>query len=392
MTNSAAADPWDDSGGWRDRPPASEPEGASGGRGSSLQIEWAEEIEPHLNSLWLIKKTLPQQGIALIYGHPGSGKSFLAVDIALHIALGRGWNGLRTRRGAVVYVAAEGQKGLRNRIVAFKRHHGLTGPIPLALIPAPIDLYESAADRHGLCAAVREASARYGEPPALIVIDTISKTLGAGKENTDDLAVYVSNCGHLAAEFGCCVMPVHHRPKDSESTEPRGHGSLKGGVDTVILVEAGKPKRARITKQKDDEERELLLFNLQPVELGIDDDGDSISSCVVVPTLDAFVETSANARKIASLNPNQRIVFNALGKAIAAEGILPPDTIPADVIGLWVGKGVDLRTFSDRALAELRTATDTKADSARRTFDRARAKLQSIGLIGVWEEFAWLIP
>ena len=359
--------------------------------GGILQVEWAEEIEPHLNSLWLIKKTLPQQGLALIYGHPGSGKSFLAIDLAMHVALGWDWNGLRTRRGVVVYVAAEGQKGLRNRIVAFKRHHNLAGPIPLALIPTPIDLYESAQDQAALRDAVRAAAARYGRDPALIVVDTISKTIGAGKENTDDLATYVANCGALASTFECCVLPVHHRPKDAESTEPRGHGSLKGGVDTVILVEAGKPKRARVTKQKDDEERELLLFNLQPIELGMDDDGDTVSSCVVQPTLDRFVEASPIAKKLAAIkSPSYRVVYDQLGKAIEAEGVPPPQVIPADLLGHFVGKVVDLQTFSDRSVAALRTATDTKPDSARKTFDRARSKLQAIGLIGIYEDFAWL--
>ncbi|WP_341632087.1 AAA family ATPase [Sphingomonas agri] len=355
-----------------------------------LQVEWAEEIEPHLNSLWLIKKTLPQQGLALIYGHPGSGKSFLAIDFAMHVALGWNWNGLRTRRGVVVYVAAEGQKGLRNRIVAFKRHYGLAGPIPLALIPTPIDLYNSAADQAALCDAVRAAAARYEEPPALIVVDTISKTIGAGKENTDDLAVYVANCGALASAFECCVIPVHHRPKDAESTEPRGHGSLKGGMDTVILVEGGKPKRARITKQKDDEERELLLFNLQPIELGSDDDGDAVSSCVITPTLDRFVEESPVARKLGKLSPNYRVVYDQLGKAIEAAGVAPPAGIPADLLGRFVGKVVHLSVFSDRAISALRTAADTQPDSARKTFNRARSKLQAIGLIGVFDQFAWL--
>lgn len=360
-------------------------------RANVLEIEWAEEIEPHLNSLWLIKKTLPQQGLALIYGHPGSGKSFLAIDIAMHVALGWDWNGLRTRRGVVVYVAAEGQKGLRNRIVAFKRHYGITGPIPLALVPTPIDLYDSAADRAALCDAVRAAAARYGENPALIVIDTISKTIGGGKENTDDLAVYVANCGAMASMFECCVLPVHHRPKDAESTEPRGHGSLKGGVDTVILVEAGKPKRARITKQKDDEERELLLFNLQPIELGNDDDGDAVSSCVITPTLDRFTEGSPVAKKLAQIkSPNYRIVYDMIGKTITAEGFAPPSTIPADILGHLVGKVADFRTVSDRSISALRTATDTKEDSSRTTFKRAREKLQALDLIRVYEDFVWL--
>lgn len=357
-----------------------------------LQIEWAEEIEPHLNSLWLIKKTLPQQGLALIYGHPGSGKSFLAIDIAMHVALGWEWNGLRTRHGSVVYIGAEGQKGLRNRIVAFRRQHKIEGAIPLGFIPTPIDLYDSQADMAALRGQIRATAERYGQPPALIVVDTISKTIGVGKENTDDLAVYVANCGALASTFECCVLPVHHRPKDAESTEPRGHGSLKGGVDTVILVEAGKPKRARITKQKDDEERELLLFNLQPIELGTDDDGDPVSSCIVAPTLDRFVEENPTARKLAKLTPNYRVVYDQLGKAIEAEGSSPPASIPADLLGQWVGKVVDLKTFSDRSISALRTASDTKPDTARKTFERARTKLQALELIGVYEDFAWLIP
>ncbi len=357
---------------------------------SDLPIEWGEEIEPSLDSLWLVKKTLPQQGIALIYGHPGSGKSFLAIDIAMHVALGWDWNGAKTRRGSVVYVAAEGQRGLRNRIAAFKRHHDLAGPLPLAMIPTPIDLHDPTADRAALSRAVRKASERYNQPPALIILDTISKTLGAGKENTDDLAVYVANCGVLAAEFGCCIMPVHHRPKDSESTEPRGHGSLKGGVDTVILVEAGKPKRARITKQKDDEERELLLFDLHSIHLGDDEEGDSVTSCIIeAVSADSVVPTNPALRKVASLAPNYRIVWNEIGLVLEREGITPPAAIPPDRLGKFVAKVADLRTVSDSAISALRTGTDTQPDSARRTFDRALRKLQSLEVVTVFDDWVW---
>jgi hypothetical protein len=134
-----------------------------------------------------------------------------------------------------------------------------------------------------------------------------------------------------------------------------------------------------------------LLFNLQRFELGIDDDGEPVSSCIVEPTVDAFVESSPAGRKIATLSANYRIVYDQLGKAIEAEGIVPPSWIPPDLIGKWVGKGVNLRTFSDRSIAALRTETDTKRDSTRRTFERARAKLQALGLIGIYEDFAWLI-
>ena len=94
-----------------------------------LPLEWFADIEPRLDGLWLIKKLLPAIGLALIYGHPGSGKSFLALDFAFHVSLGWPWNGRRVHRGLVVYVGAEGGNGLRNRIVAFRRHHDLKGKI-----------------------------------------------------------------------------------------------------------------------------------------------------------------------------------------------------------------------------------------------------------------------
>lgn len=357
-----------------------------------LPIEWAEELEPQLSALWLIKRTLPRQGLAQIYGHSGAGKSFLAVDMAMHVALGRDWNGQQTHKGVAVYVAAEGQRGLKNRVVAFRRHHGLTGPIPLAIIPTPIDLFDSAADRHALCRAVRKAAERYGEPPALIVVDTISKTLGAGRENTDDLAVYVANCGSLAAEFDCCVMPVHHRPKDGGSIDPRGHSSGKAGMDTAILVEGGKTKKARITKQRDDEERELLLFTLQPVELGLDDEGEPVMSCIVMPTLvDANAGGTEFDRKVASLPAGPRLVFNQLGELLRHAGVPVPDEIPdTEINRLRVGKVVDLSAWRDKAISAAGTDRDKDRDTGKKAFNRALPKLQNAGVVRVWEEWAWI--
>ena len=53
-----------------------------------LPLEWFADMEPQLSGLWLIKKLIPAHGLALIFGHPGSGKSFVALDFAFHVALG----------------------------------------------------------------------------------------------------------------------------------------------------------------------------------------------------------------------------------------------------------------------------------------------------------------
>ena len=50
-----------------------------------LRPLWFEDLEPRLNCRWLIEDVLPQVGVGLLFGHPGCGKSFLSLDLALHV-------------------------------------------------------------------------------------------------------------------------------------------------------------------------------------------------------------------------------------------------------------------------------------------------------------------
>lgn len=361
---------------------------AKSDKGSALPFEWFKDIEAQLAGLWLIKHFLPSVGLGLIYGHPGCGKSFLALDFALHVALGWPWNGRKVRQGLVVYVGAEGTSGLRNRIVAFRNRYDIprSRSVPLLLIPTPIDLQAPDGDVNRLIETIRLAAAACGDVPVLIVVDTLSKTFGAGKENTDDMATYVGNCQRLSSEFSSCVIPVHHRPKDAESEEPRGHGSLKGGMDTVILVEAGKTKRVRVTKQKDAEICAEMAFNLVQVHLGTDEDGEPVTSCVVEQA-DA---TSGVVAKRLKLSDAQAVTFQALKRALADEGDHPPVEIPEELLRSGqISRVVTIAAWRSATL-DATADPDRLADHSRRMFSKHRDRLQSIGAIGIWKDYVWL--
>lgn len=362
---------------------------------ADLPLVWFDDIQPNLNALWLVKGLLPRTGIALCYGHPGSGKTFWALDIAMHVALNWPWHGLTTEQGLVVYVGAEGLSGLRNRIAAFRQHHGINSAIPFALVPASIDMQDPKADTERLIASIKSACADSGFEPRLVVIDTLSKTFGSGKENTDDMAAYVANCEKIAGTFDCCVMPVHHRPKDAESKEPRGHSSLKGGVDTVVLIEAGLTKKATVHKQKDGEDGNVFLFSLKQVEIGVDDDGETVTSCIVEhSTVDNSIpaDPKADARK--RLSGMQRQVFSELGKCLEHQGQSVPTEIPESRINRFMTTKVVVRdVWRDTYLAvacDGRDDRDIKRDDNRRNFNRSVTALQNKGLVGVWEGYAWL--
>src|SRR6185437_13276494 len=84
----------------------------------------SEMLEPDLNKSALVKGVLDRGTLALVYGEPSCGKTFLTLDMVLHIAMGRAWFGHRVRKGRVVYVAAEAGKSIQNRVAAFASKHG----------------------------------------------------------------------------------------------------------------------------------------------------------------------------------------------------------------------------------------------------------------------------
>lgn len=355
-----------------------------------LPLQYFDDIEMQLTGLWLMKHLLPAVGIAVLYGHPGSGKTFLALDWALHVCLGWPWHGRKVKQGLVIYLCAEGVSGLRNRIEAFRRHHNIKGA-PFALIPVAIDMQSPDADVNRLIDAIRAAEEHFGERAVMVVIDTISKTFGGGKENTDDMVTYVANCQRVSNEFECLTMAVHHRPKDAESEDPRGHSSLKGGSETVIIVESGETKKARVTKQKDGEDGIEMLFKLKVVGLGQDEDGEPVTSCIVEATdVDLVPRGDSAASKIARLSDKQRAVLNSLDETLERAGFYPPTDIPdADINRLKVGKVIKTTDWRERHVQTSGQGSDIKPDSIRKEFDRGLVRLKNDRIVAVYGEYAW---
>jgi AAA domain len=92
-----------------------------------------DDLQGLPDPLWLVADFVPERSIAMLFGPPGVGKSFVALDLALSVATGRPWHGRATRRGPVVYVFAEGQAGAKKRINGWLKTHELK---PLGLSPS----------------------------------------------------------------------------------------------------------------------------------------------------------------------------------------------------------------------------------------------------------------
>jgi KaiC/GvpD/RAD55 family RecA-like ATPase len=362
-----------------------------------LPFEWAGKIAPVLDGLWLIEDWLPKAGIGAVYGHPGSGKSFFALDMAAHVASGQKWAGRHVERGLVVYVVAEGQTGFRNRLYAMQQAGQIAEDAPFVFIPTPIDLQSPEGDLKALMETIHSVVEQAGIPLALLVIDTLSKTFGAGKENTDDMASYVANCQRISSAFDCFTLVVHHRPKDSESRDLRGHSSLRGGIETTILIEAGDIKSATTLKQKDGEDNMVVRFKLERVVIGEDKRGKEISTCLTeIIDGDIPVQHSdpRDARK-ARLTGHKRMALKAIEDVVAASGREPPAEIPPSAIDRYrTWKAVDSALVRDRLQNEFMALSDNgsdkSSDNARRNTFRVLKDLKSAEILGSWGNFIWV--
>jgi hypothetical protein len=265
-------------------------------------LTWAE-IDFQVTGEMLIKGILPAQGFSVIYGESGSGKTHLSTDLALHVARGVPWFGRKVTRGGVIYMAAEGGLSMRRRVIGHRQHNGLNldRDIPFALIPSPINLLDSQADLPELLTLIKSVAADMPVPLRLINIDTLSRALAGGNENApDDMGHFVRSIDRIREETGAHVSVVHHAGKNP-SQGARGHSLLRAAADTEIEVtkaEGASHSTARVTKQRDGSDGDAFAFDLRVVELGQDEDGDALTTCVVVPIDgDAAAQTKSRTPK-----------------------------------------------------------------------------------------------
>jgi AAA domain len=285
------------------------------------------------------------------------------------------------RQGSVVYFALEGGKGFTHRVEAFRRRHTVTDA-PFYLITDRTDLVN---DHKQL---IDEITGQSSERPALVVIDTLNRSL-AGSENSDkDMAAYIRAADVVREAFECTVAIIHHCGVSGD--RPRGHTSLTGAADAQLAVKRDDVGIITVNVEwlKDGQEGAEIVSLLKQVELGPDIYGDPITSCVVVaddPMARILATSSGQIVRpaVAKLKPKAKLGLEQLRACIAEAGREAPvsTNIPAGA------KGVTLDEWRERLG---KTAVINVKGNYREEFKRIREQLQNAKLIGVWEDFVWL--
>jgi hypothetical protein len=177
---------------------------------------------------------------------------------------------------------------------------------------------------------------------------------------------------------------VHHLGKD-ESAGSRGSSALPAAVDTEIRISKRQDGnfQARTTKQRDLPESPVLVWKLDPVDVGHYEDGRPITSCVVAELKDE--EETAKRGRPKKLTPLDSVVLDALKQAIVNDGFkLAANRHVPDVVGvkfeLW-------RRYYHQVTP---SAGDKEYDKNSARFRHGVEKLQELGIARVYGDVAWL--
>jgi hypothetical protein len=349
---------WGGASGLRDFEPYEILEPVKKERGKAISLAEASERAYTVKVDYLIEDIINRNSMNIVYGPSGSGKSFLALDLAFHIAAGLPWNGHETKKGTVFYLATEGGVGIYKRCAALMKHYNIEGPIPLYIWNSPVDLLRSKKDCQAVIEEARRVEKETGEPLQFLIIDTVARAMAGGDENSStDMGTFVKHVDHIQEATACAVGLIHHTGKDT-TRGARGWSGLRAATDTEIEI---LDNTIRITKQRDMEFIEDIRFKLEKVVLI----PDELDSCVIRVLLASEFNVT--------LTPMAEKVLAVFEKLYEASGELPVDNSE------WLNNsrqmlGISQSSF-DRAKTELEDCCQIRKVRKGRTIQWVRGTL-----------------
>lgn len=348
---------------------------------ASRALSWLQLSELP-DPVYLVKGLVDRGSLVEIFGPHGSGKSFFAGDIGLHVALGWRWRNRRVNQGGVLYIAAEGGTSIKRRMAAFAQHHHVDlARVPFYVVLAPTNMLTP----EGIAQVIADAGGVEGV--SMVIVDTAARVMPGGKEDTEDMGAFVAACDQVRQTTGAAVVIVHHTGKDTKNGS-RGSTTLPAAVDCMIEVsiDATKFHVAEHLKSRDGETGDKFGFRLKIEHLGKDVDGDPISSCVVEP---AEVSTKANG---ANLTPDEKAWLSDIINYFAREKSPLEDVIPE--LGALQVRAAPCNAIRDwlRHRGRFSVAPGVALSSTDRSkLSRTLNGLRDKGKIGMTDQYLWLI-
>lgn len=207
---------------------------------------------------WIIKEFIPNNGLIILYGSPGCGKTFIVLDICLHIINKKKWfNNEVMKDGIIIYLIGEGINGIKGRLDSWSDYYNIKSENCIYFIPInSFNIWEDE-NINKLKSTISKLKIISNKNVSMIIVDTLARaSTGLDENSSRDMGKFLKNFEKVKDIFQCSILFIHHKGKD-ESKGMRGSSSLLGAVDTCIDIKKLENNKLliKIDKQKDGENK-----------------------------------------------------------------------------------------------------------------------------------------
>ena len=269
---------------------------------SPKDMSWPFETEGYASETdrnifdqeYVVYPLLPEREVTLLAAEPKAGKTALALTWAQAVSKGRslGENFVVTKPKPVLYFALESARAIELRLAAIRKYNkdnNISEPKEdkLFVVDAPQNfLQESQQDM--MCTRImlhnEKCKAEFGEDLGIIVIDTLTKAMPAGDQNsvedTGNLFLLIGKLRQMGVTAN--IMFLHHLAKTGEV---RGSTNIEAEVDLVLGVNKIKEStdiKVNIRRARSINEEVSYRWAFESVSLGKTKQGHELSAPVLV--------------------------------------------------------------------------------------------------------------
>ncbi len=202
----------------------------------------AEALEPHPPLDWIIEPLLSRGSVSIFYGEPGTKKTYSLLSMAVCVAAGKPWLGMKTRQTRVLIINEEsGERRMFGRLGAALRGELVEKDYPLRGYESPLQFIslggfhlDNPTDVLQLERLIKEAGA------GLVIFDALADLMEGDENSKQDTQPVLNALRRLAEHTNAALCVIHHANKVGGY---RGSSAIKGAVDLMVQVtsEDGSP-------------------------------------------------------------------------------------------------------------------------------------------------------
>ena len=201
-------------------------------KGINLACDISEFPEPD----WLVEGFIVRNGLTLLYGDSGTGKTTLCLYLADRMQKSKDFFGLECKQGKVLFVENDESGEL------LRSHRDKVG-LPESLLVANTDIIWDASN-----SSFNEQFAEllYYYIPDVVVIDAYT-SLGIPDITRPESALVLDELRRLAKSYHCAMVIIHHTNKAGEQM---GSSLHRAKMDSMVCLSKISENRIMLTQEK----------------------------------------------------------------------------------------------------------------------------------------------